>query len=295
LSLTLEGLRTVTDVTLDSTLSEDEATLDGVRASGRPLERIVTMLDRVRARAGSTTKASVSSKNDVPTAAGLASSASGFAALALAATRAFGLKLSAEDVSDLARASSASAARSVFGGFVALAAGARSAERVARAEHFPLSMVVTLTASGPKSTGSTEGMQHTARTSPYYPAWVERAPELFDEIQRAVLARDLPKLGAAVEQSALMMHASMLAARPAVIYFAPTTLAVMQRVRELRAQGTPAFYTMDAGPHVKVLTTPEDAQAVAQELKQVPGVQGALVSGAGPDAHASELGTRGES
>jgi len=285
LSLTLDGLRTVTDVEIDSALSQDEAWLDDSQLEGRPLERIVTLLDRVRARAGVSARARVRSRNEFPTAAGLASSASGFAALALAASKAFGLDLTAEDVSDIARASSASAARSVFGGFVALAAGARSAERVAAADHFPLSMVVTLTASGPKAIGSTPGMLHTEQTSPYYARWVEHAPTLCAEIRRAVLAKDLTTLGAAMEQSALMMHASMLAARPALIYFAPTTLAVMQRVRELRESGTPAFYTMDAGPHVKVLTTPEHASGVAEALGLVPGALRTIICGPGPDAH----------
>jgi len=291
LSLTLDGLRTITDVTLDPALERDEASLDGKPLSGRPLERIVALLDRVRARAARDTRVRVVSVNEFPTAAGLASSASGFAALASGACHAFGLETTPEEISDLARASSASAARSVFGGFVALDAKARSAVRVAPGEHFPLSMVVTLTASGPKATGSTEGMQHTAATSPYYAAWLQHAPRLFEEIRRAVLAKDLGTLGAAVEQSALMMHASMWAARPAVVYFTSTTLSVMQRVRELRDSGTPAFCTMDAGPHVKVLTLPEHATDIAGELRQVEGVRDTIVCHAGPDARAFELET----
>jgi diphosphomevalonate decarboxylase len=290
LSLTLDGLRTITDVTLDPALEHDEASLDGAPLSGRPLERIVALLDRVRARAGRDTRVRVVSVNEFPTAAGLASSASGFAALAMGASHAFGLETTPEQISDWARASSASAARSVFGGFVALGAKARSAERVAPGEHFPLSMVVTLTASGPKSTGSTEGMQHTAATSPYYAAWLEHAPRLFEEVRRAVLDKDLAALGAAVEQSALMMHASMWAARPAVVYFTPTTLAVMQRVRELRNAGRPAFCTMDAGPHVKVLTLPQYAADIADELRRIEGVRDTIVCQAGPDARAFDPG-----
>lgn len=284
LSLTLAGLRTITEVEVDPSLSCDYAELDGGVLTGRPLERVVALLDRLRARAGVSRFARVVSRNHFPTAAGLASSASGFAALALAGARAFGLDLPLETLSDLARASSASAARSLFGGFVALPAGGRCAERVASGEHFPLSMVVTLTAKGPKSVGSTQGMQHTAATSPYYAPWVSHSPQLFDEVRRGVLERDFERLGVAMEQSALMMHASMLAASPAVIYLTPTTLAVMAAVRELRATGTPAFYTMDAGPHVKVLTLPEHAARVAACVEAVPGVERTVVTGAGPDA-----------
>lgn len=288
LSLTLDRLRTITRVEVIESLEQDEITLDGVRLEGRPRERVVTLLDRVRNQAGISAFARVTSRNELPTAAGLASSASGFAALAMAGARAYGLSLSDTELSALARRSSASAARSLFGGFVALEAGKESAERVAPASVLPVSMVVTLTAKGPKPIGSTEGMLHTAATSPYYAAWLESAPKLYDEIRHAVLAGDLETLGAAMEQSALAMHASMWAARPAITYFTPTTLAVMARVRELRSAGTPAFYTMDAGPHVKVLVKSTDADRIAAELAGVAGVESTLVAGPGPDPRLDE-------
>jgi diphosphomevalonate decarboxylase len=284
LSLTLDRLRTITRVELDKSLARDEIVLDGVELDGRPRERVVALLDRVRATAANASFARVTSRNEIPTAAGLASSASGFAALGLAATRAFGLSLSAGEVSALARRSSASAARSLFGGFVALEKAAQCAEPIAPASALPVSMVVVMTAKGPKPVGSTEGMLHTAATSPYYAAWLEAAPRLYEDMKRAVLAGDLVALGPLVEQSALAMHASMWAARPAIVYFTPTTVAVMERVRALRGDGALAFYTMDAGPHVKVLTLTRDADALAAELARVPGVQSTLVAGPGPDA-----------
>ena len=284
LSLTLHPLRTLTQVTFDSSLSEDRATLDGEALAGRPLARVVGLLERVRARASLREFARVESRNEVPTAAGLASSASGFAALALAALSAAGADASLEAASDLARASSASAARSVYGGWVFLGAGERAAERIAAPDHFPVVMLVAVTARGAKAVGSTEGMLHTERTSPYFRAWVESAPSLTAEVRSAVLGRDLAALGAAMEQSALMMHASMLAARPALCYLRPATLAVMDAVRALRERGVQAFYTMDAGPHVKVLTAPENEDTVALVLSEVPGVEHVLRCRPGPDA-----------
>lgn len=282
LSLTLAALCTRTRVELDPSLAADELELDGAKTAGRPLERIVALLDRVRA--ADAPRARVSSVNDFPTAAGLASSASGFAALAVAANAAYGAGLAPDALSSLARRSSASAARSLFGGFVALPAGASAAERVLDGADFPLTMLIAVTQSGPKEVDSTAGMKHTLATSPYYPAWVAHAPVLYAEVRRAVLARDLELLGAAVEQSALMMHASMFAARPALVYFTPATLAAVETVRALRKSGTLAFYTMDAGPHVKVLVAPGDAAAVESALTGTPGVLRVLASGAGPDA-----------
>ncbi|HTQ07294.1 MAG TPA: diphosphomevalonate decarboxylase, partial [Polyangiaceae bacterium] len=166
--------------------------------------------------------------------------------------------------------------------------GAESAEPVLDGAAWPLAMVIAVTASGPKSVSSTDGMGHTRATSPYYPAWVAAAPALFAEVERAVLARDLEALGAATEQSALMMHASMFAARPALVYLTPATLRAMERVRALRGAGTPAFHTMDAGPHVKVLCEARAAEAVAAALGAVEGVERVLVSGIGPAAHLVE-------
>ncbi|HEY6077316.1 MAG TPA: diphosphomevalonate decarboxylase [Polyangiaceae bacterium] len=284
LSLTLAEMRTTTEVSFLPELGADELLLGGEPQLGTPLARVSKLLSEVRGLAASRTFARVRSENDFPTASGLASSASGFAALALAAVRALKLPLPIEQVSSLARAASASAARSLFGGFVELGAGAEFALPVAPLEHWPLCMLVAVTSEAAKDTGSTDGMQHTARTSPYYPSWVSDAPRLFDEVKRAVLARDFEQLAPAVEQSALMMHASMMAARPALIYFRPATLAVVEQVRALRKSGVAACYTMDAGPHVKVLVEPGVAERVRASLSELPGVLRVLASGPGPDA-----------
>jgi diphosphomevalonate decarboxylase len=285
LSLTLAALSSKTRVEPDGALAADEVTLDGREAKGRERDRVVGVLEELRRLSGDRLFARVASSNDFPTASGLASSASGFAALALAGATAFGLELPPSEVSAIARRASASAARSVFGGYVALGAGARSAEPVLPGDGFPLCMVIALTQSGPKSVGSTEGMLRTAKTSPYYPAWLESAPSVYETIRRSVLARDLEALGPAVERSALMMHASMFAAEPPLVYFSSATLAAMDAVRRLRTGGTPAYFTMDAGPHVKVLTAAEHAQRVAEALRATPGVERVVVSASGKDAH----------
>ena len=285
LSLTLAAMRTVTSVRFDDARTSDELRLGGESVSGRPLLRVTKLLDEVRALAGIRTPALVESSNDFPTAAGLASSASGFAALALASSRAAGLSLSLPELSALARAASASAARSVFGGYVSLRAGAEAAEPIAPGSAFPLEMLVAVTVSGPKDTASTDGMGHTQDTSPYYEAWVKAAPAIYEEVLGAIRARDLGALGPAVEHSALAMHASMMAARPALIYLAPATLSVMACVRAFRKRGGRAFFTMDAGPHVKVLVEPSAASELQAELRQLSSVSQVLRSAAGPDAY----------
>jgi diphosphomevalonate decarboxylase len=287
LSLTLDALTTTTKVRFDADLTDDTLSLDGRPARDKEKKRVVTLLDRVRDLAGFRHKAHVESANSFPTAAGLASSASGFAALALAAATAAELSVPRSTLSALARAASVSAARSFDGGYVTLPALAEYAEPLVPGSHFPLSMIVALTRAGEKSVGSTEGMIRTAQTSPYYAGWLEHAPRLYDRIRRAVLDKDLASLGPAVEASALAMHASMFATDPPIVYFSPVTIAVMERVRELRSSGIPAYFTMDAGPHVKVVTETVNAQSVTDALGSVPGVLQVIRTSAGPDAQVS--------
>jgi diphosphomevalonate decarboxylase len=289
LSLTLEALTTRTLVRFSSELHEDEIRLDGRRLDASAARKIIALLDTVRARAGLTQRALVESANDFPTASGLATSASGFAALALAALGAAGLSLPSPAVSALARAASVSAARSVYGGFVSLEAGALEATPIEVAPSAArLRMVVAITQIGPKKVGSTQGMLLTQRTSPLYPGWRDAAPGIYAELRAALEAGDFERVGEAMEQSTLCMHGSMFAARPGLIYATAPTLAAIDCVRELRAAGTFAYFTMDAGPHVKVLTTEDAAGAVRRALETVPGVLRVLVSGAGGPARRVE-------
>ena len=285
LSMTLTQLYTRTCVAFDASLPADVVLLGGKPAADAFCRRVVRLLDQVRRRADLRQFARVDTTNSFPTAAGLASSASGFAALAMAATRSAGLELSKTELSALARSASASAARSVFGGYVALDAGAESARPVLDAPAFPLAMLVCVVASAEKAMGSTQGMLHTQRTSPYYPSWQREAPAVFEAITQALLAKDIEQLGPLVEHSSLMMHASMWAARPALDYLLPATLEVIQTVRGLQRRSVPAYVTMDAGPNVKVLTLPSFRDSVLASVSQVAGVERVIACETGPDAH----------
>ena len=123
-------------------------------------------------------------------------------------------------------------------------------------------LVIAATAQGPKATLSTDGMRHTAETSPYYDAWVEDVGAR-PRRRRATRsrARDLEALGEVTEASCLSMHASAMAARPAVLYFHGATIEGYRAIQELRKSGVPAWFTCDAGPHVKALTDAAHAAA----------------------------------
>ena len=288
ISLTLDQLVTETRVRFDPSLTSDAVRLDGRRATAAETERVVAMLDRVRREARLRMKAHVNSHNHFPTAAGLASSASGFAALAASASAAAGLRFNARKLSALARASSASAARSIYGGFVELPAGSPgdadlAARQIASPEHWNLRLVVAATEPGTKKVGSTEGMERARKTSPYYQAWLGEAPKWCRKIKRAVRERDLDALGGAMERSTLAFHCCAITSDPSILYWAPATLAALATVRGLRERGLSVWATMDAGPHVKALCGVGDATRVRQALDQTPGVTRTWVAKPGPD------------
>jgi diphosphomevalonate decarboxylase len=281
LSVTLEGMTTRTRLRWDERLAEDRFVLDGAERSPAEAPRVFALLDELRRVLGVDARADVVSGNDFPTASGLASSASGFAALALAGVRASGSSWPAERVADLARRGSASAARSLFGGFVELEG--TTVRPIAPADHLPLVVLVCVTTEGPKAIGSSEGMRTTLEKSPYARAWLETAPRVHAELKVALLAREFPRVGELAEASALAMHASAIAA--GVVYWNGATLAALEAVRALRAAGTAAYATIDAGPHVKVLVQPGDAVAVGAAMRRVPGVLRVLEARPGQGAH----------
>jgi len=289
ISITLDALWSRTSIEPDADLFEDRIELDGVvdpPGAGRMRE----LLDRMRAMVGLVTPVRLTSSNNFPTGAGLASSASGYAALVTAAAAAFDLELTPAQRSELARIGSGSAARSIFGGFVEMARGEAPdggdavAHPLADADHWPLEVVIAISDRGRKAVGSTEGMQRTARTAPFYRAWVENQPRDLALARAAIASRDFQALAEVSEASALAMHGLAMAGRPGLLYFNATTMECLHRIRALRADGVPVFFTVDAGPQVKAICLPEAASRVAAVLAEVPGVNDVLRSGLGSGA-----------
>jgi diphosphomevalonate decarboxylase len=274
LSMTLDVYPTTTTVRLDPRARTDSVMLDGSAAEGEQRQRVIAFLDLVREMAGRSELAAVDTRNRVPTGAGLASSASGFAALALAAAAAYGLDLDPTAMSRLARRGSVSASRSIYGGFAMCHAGAGTgvaADLGSYAEpvvvpNFAPALVIALVNAGPKAVSSRAAMRFTVDTSPLYQSWATSSKVDLSEMLVALHRGDLDAVGEIAERNALGMHATMLAARPAVRYLSPPTVAVLDSILQLRANGVSAYATMDAGPNVKVLCHRADADRVAEAV-----------------------------
>ncbi|WP_166983391.1 diphosphomevalonate decarboxylase [Paramicrobacterium fandaimingii] len=287
LSLTLDVFPTTTSVTL-SDEGADAVRLDGVLLTGDESNRVRTVLDRIRELSGRTGHARVESSNTVPTAAGLASSAAAFAALATAAADAFGLDADDRMLSRIARRGSGSACRSVFPGVARWNAGIDDESSYAEPLSWngpPLAMVVGIVSSQRKAVSSRTAMRRTVETSPYFSAWVTSSAALLDQMSDAVAAGDFATVGELTEQSALRMHASMFGAVPPVRYLSAASLALFDAVVTLRSAGIDAYATADAGPNVKVLCRSDQASHVVDALTATIPDAEYVVAHAGPGSH----------
>ena len=288
ISMNLAGLESRTTVMFDESLADDELKLQGEPAPGAALARVGHFLDVVRRLAGIDAYAKVVSENNFPMGVGIASSASAFAALALAATRAAGLDLPEIELSRLARLGSGSACRSVPGGFVEWqVAGCEEdshAFSLAPPDHWDLVDNVAIVDREHKRVGSTEG--HTmAHTSPLQRARVDDAPRRLDICRRAILDCDFEDLAEIMELDSNMMHAVIMTSEPSVMYWNPATLAIMREVTAWRGEGLPVCYTIDAGPNVHVIVLAESSDAVQARLHQIPGVLEVITARPGGPAH----------
>ncbi len=278
LSIALEPLCTETEILFLSEEEKDLVFLNGKAIENSFSEKVTKFLDLIRNLCGISHRAVVTTANNFPTAAGLASSASGFAALATAASAALNLKLSEQELSVLARRGSGSAARSVSGGISVWQMGVKAdgsdsyAYRIAERNELDLRVVVGVTDPSPKAIGSTQAMEHTRYTSPYYNRWIETVHSDIKAAERAVQDKDIVRLGEIAEANALAMHAAALAARPGILFWNGITVEGLHLVQRLRKSGLIAYFTCDAGPQPKILCTPDDEPKVAEALSSLPGI-----------------------
>ncbi len=288
LSMNLSGAKTTTTVEFLADLPEDEVFLGGNKVDGDGTKRVSKVLDHVRKISGTKYRARVTSHNSFPTAAGIASSASGFAALAVAAASAAGLSLTEKELSTVARLGSGSATRSVPDGFVEWHAGnshdTSFAESLYAPDYWDIVDIVTIVDVGQKKVSST--LVHSlADTSLLYPARLASMKEKVENVKRALAEKDFPRFGDLIEEESLNLHAIMMTSRPSVLYWSPATVRVLQALREWRQEGLLAYATMDAGANVHVIARGDDAELVTQRLQQLTGVEKTILCRSAVGAH----------
>lgn len=283
LSITLRSLRTQMSVEFSAQAGIDQLQVNGAAAPAL-LRRVAACLDNVCGR--DRPAARVVSDSNFPIGAGLASSASAFAALVVAADAAAGHTKDCITLARLAGQASGSAARSLYGGIVTLrnSASGIDIEQIATPEDWPLEVIIAVTEEGEKPVGSGDAMIRSAATSPFYSSWVDEQGTDFDIARTAIRNQDFASLAAVSEHNCLKMHSVMWTSRPPVVYWNRATLACMETIRNLQADDVPVFFTIDAGPQVKAVCLPEAAAVVQSALQETPGVVRTMPSGLGPGA-----------
>lgn len=279
LSMTLDKFYTDTAVEFNADLTEDKFVLDGEMMGAEETTKVSQFLDKVRSYTGEKRFAQVDSVNHVPIAAGFASSASGLAALAAAAMKATGVEFSEQELSLMARQGSGSASRSIYGGFVEWEKGELAdgsdcyAVPILAQDAWDLRVLSVEVTHEVKKVLSREGMKRTVETSPFFAGWLEAVAADLIEAKQAIADRDFVNLGETLERNALRMHATTLGANPPFMYWQSSTVKVMETVQNLREQGLSAYFTIDAGPNVKVVCQPEEEKKILEALNKLDVVQ----------------------
>lgn len=295
LSMTLESFYTNAKVIFDDSLKKDSLIIQNIDTAGEPLDKISLHLDRIASFLQKKRSfAMVETTTNFPIAAGLASSASSFAAITLASVANLlnsnsMTPLSLEDLSVLARQGSASAARSIHGGFVSLMQGIPGQNSSSIARRLPIQwtdvrLVVGIPHFLRKTISSSKGMKDTKNTSPFYATFVDNMRKYHDEMIVALQNHDFDKVGELTEKSALQMHAAALSAFPSVVYWYGFTLDALRLCQKLRGEGISAWFTCDAGPIPKILTLAQNEKTICLALSKIDGISSVLSSGMGKAA-----------
>ncbi len=292
ISFTLKGLNTVTTIEFSENYNKDVLILDKQEIKeGEQLKKVINHLDLIRSLNGAKQKAKVVSSNNFPTAAGLASSASGFAALTLAATKAIGLDLNPKELSIISRQGSGSSARSCMGGFVEWLKGSKDngtdsyAKQIVSSDHWPeFRMITTIVSTKAKKVSSRAGMAQTMETSPMYAVWLNTIHKDLEIMKQGILNKDFTLVGSTAEANCLKMHATMITTKPSIIYWTPATLEIMHSVQAWRERGLECYFTIDAGPQVKIICLENQVSEIKKKLQSLSGVKEVIVCkpGQGP-------------
>lgn len=288
ISMNLSACTTTTTVEFSEKYQQDSIkSIDG-EFSEEEVSRVIKHLDRLREKAQKSDRAKVATKNSFPKSSGIASSASGFAALTVAAVEALGLTLSEKELTILARIGSGSACRSIPDGFVEWQKGKNSQTSYAYSlypeNHWDLLDIVVVVQTAQKKIGSTAGMDN-IRTSPFWNRRLRDMPDIIKTVKIALAAKNFRMLGEIIEEETINMHAVMMTQNPPLYYWNGVTMEIIRSVSDWRSQGIPVFFTIDAGPNVHLVCEAKDEAAVTQKVREITGVENIIVNKPARGAH----------
>ena len=298
ISMTLDGLHTHTTVEFEKEYQNDIFILNGrefVKGTKEYDEYIGLFLNIVRDIGKTNLKAKIVSENNFPTAAGLASSAAGFAALAVAVNKALDLGLDRKNLSILTRRGSGSATRSILSGFVEWRKGEKEdgsdsfGEQIAKPDYWSdFRIIVCITTKEEKKIKSRAGMAQTVLTSPMYKSWLETVEEDLEKVRKGIKEKDFTVVGKTAEENCLKMHATMITTQPPIIYWNKGTIEIIHSVINWRNKGLESYFTIDAGPQVKIICLEKDISEIIERCKKIKGIKDLITTKPGEEAGITE-------
>ena len=284
-------LQTHTTIEFSDAYDQDLALLNGEVLIGRNMERILRVVNHLRKQVNLDYCFKMMSKNDFPIQAGLASSASGFAALAIATVTALGKDFSKEKISKIARLGSGSAARSIHGGFVYWNKGTSHetsfAEQICGPDEFNMDAVIAIIHEGKKDVTSDIG-HRSAHTSPFNEVRIKLTQEQAKDIKKAILDDDFSKVGKIAEENCKYMHTVMMTSNPPLFYWHSDTLRLIKATEEIRKDGLECYFTIDAGPNIHYLCRSEDSHELQKLLEKKERVNKTILVKPASDSYVTE-------
>ena len=274
ISMNLSNLITTTTVEFNLKFKEDLVIINN-KIDNKEENRVIKHLDLIRKRANIDLKAKVVSNNNFPEGTGLSSSASGFAALTLASSKAAGLNLSEKELSILARQGSGSACRSIPDGFVEwVGVGAKS---IHPPNYWSIVDIVAIVSQEKKDISSTDGQKY-ASTSPFFQTRLKNINEKINQLKKALKNKSFTEFGEIIESEALELHAIMLTSTPSLIYWQPETVKLMKLVKKWRCEGLEVYFTLNTGQDIHLIIEEKNTEVLVKKLKDIKEVKKIIVN-----------------
>ena len=288
ISITIDTLFSTAKVSFDSSLKKDLWVLNNIEQES--LGQIKPTMNYLKSFKPVKDFCVIESTNNFPTAAGLASSASGVASIVIAINELFNLNLSEKQLINAAILGSGSAPRSLYPGFVYLNKKKYSCKTVLHANKWPLKIIICQTSSDRKLVSSRDGMRISKLTSPHYESWVNNQDNDIRKALKAIKIKDFDLLGEVSEGNCKKMHRVMETSKPPLFYRNATSHLCIQKIEEMRADGINLFYTIDAGPQVKIICKAQHTDQVISEMKSIPNIQDIIEVNIGQGARLTNEG-----
>jgi phosphomevalonate decarboxylase len=279
ISICIEAMKTTTTIEIIKDLGEDEIQINSKKPQEKEKNRISTVLNELRTLSDCKDKMKIVSENSIKEGKGLGFSASGFAALGLAASKTLGLSVDHITLSEIVRLGAGSATRSLAGAYALWYAnknGKSYADQIASYDSLDLSMVIVPISSKVK----TDEAHKEVLGSPLFVQRLKRIGVLVETMKRAIYLKDVAAVSRLSEEDTLNLHATTMTGNDHMILWEPETLMVIKEVVAMRSEQLSAWYSIDTGPSVFINTFTRNAEKVASRIRKA-GFNNVIISKVG--------------